>query len=452
MTHMDITSRIASYLAAAPTMPLAPAVIEKASQHVLDTLAAMVSGSRLIPGEMAISYARKFCGAGPATVVGSDLRVDVVSAALANGMCAHADETDDSHVDSITHPGCAVVPAALALAEANGASGATFVRAVVAGYDICCRMVMAVETVQLRDSGHATHAFGGLFGAAAASGVVLRLDAACVPYLLSYAIQQACGIVCWRRDPDHIEKACDFAGFPARNGVQAATMVAHGMTGVPDALEGKQGFFEVFGRGFDPAQAWQDLGQRSIVMETGIKKWSVGSPAQSALDAVEAIRRVGPLNADDIEAITVTLPSASAKVVDNGPMPNVNCQHLVALSIVEGAPTFESSHDHARMSEPRIKALRERVSLVYDDALVKAKPPRQGIVEITLRNGRMLRHHARAVRGTADNPMSFEEVAAKARDLMAPVLGQGRTVEVIDAVKRIETLKNCGELASLLST
>src|SRR5262249_11368621 len=155
----------------------------KASQHILDALAAMVSGSRLVPGQMAISYARKYCGAGAATVVGSELRTDGGSAALANGMSAHADETDGSHVDSITHPGCAVVPAALALAEAGGASGRTFLRAVVAGYDLCARMVMSVETVQLRESGHATHAFGGLFGAAAASAVVLGLDAKRIPYL-----------------------------------------------------------------------------------------------------------------------------------------------------------------------------------------------------------------------------------------------------------------------------
>ena len=445
-----ITEKISSYLAAAPSKSLAPEVRDKASQHILDTLAAMVSGSRLVPGEMALSYVRKYCGAGPATVVGSDLHTDVVNAALANGMCAHADETDDSHVDSITHPGCAVVPAALALAEANGASGATFVRAVVAGYDLCARMVMAVETVQLRENGHATHAFGGLFGAAAASAVVLGLDAARVPYLLSYAAQQASGIFCWRRDPDHIEKACDFAGFPARNGVQAATMVAHGMTGVADALEGKQGFFEVFGPGIDPSPVWRDLGERSIIMETGIKKWSVGSPAQSALDAVEAIRREGLPPADEIESIRITLPSASAKVVDNGPMPNVNCQHLVALSIVEGAPTFESSHDHARMADLRIRALRDRTTLIYDEALVKAKPPRQGIVEIRLRDGRVLRHHARAVRGTADNPMTFDEVATKARDLMAPVLGRVRAEQVVDAAKRLDTLPDCRALAELL--
>jgi 2-methylcitrate dehydratase PrpD len=445
-----ITERIAGYLAAAPGMPLAPDVAAKARQHILDTLAAMVSGAKLSPGEIAISYAREMGGKPAATVAGSDLRTDVVTAALANGMCAHADETDDFHVGSITHPGCAVVPAALALAEANRVSGQQFLRAVVAGYEICCRMVMAIDAKRTFADGRATHAVGGLFGASAASAVVLGLTATHVPHLMSYAAQQAAGLVCWRRDPDHIEKACDFGGFPARNGVQIATMIAHGMTGVADALEGNNGFFAVFGKGLDPTSALQTLGQRHLIMEAAIKKWCVGSPVQAALDAVEAIRAGNRFEASEIEAVTVRLPSDSAKVVDNGPMPNVNCQHLVALAIVDGGLTFEASHDHARMNEPAVRALRGRTTLVHDDALVDARPPRQGIVEIKLRDGRVLRHHARAVRGTPDNPMTWEEVAAKSRDLIAPVLGVARTRDLIAAVAGLESMKDVGDLAAML--
>jgi 2-methylcitrate dehydratase PrpD len=445
-----ITGRIADYLAAAPTMPLAPDVVEKVRQHILDTLAAMVSGARLGPGEIAVSYARTMGGTPAVTVAGSDLLTDVVTAALANGMCAHADETDDFHVDSITHPGCAVVPAALALAEANNASGTTFMRAVVAGYDICCRMVMAIDARRTFEEGRATHAVGGMFGASAASAVTLGLPAVRIPYLMSYAAQQAAGLVCWRRDPDHIEKACDFGGFPARTGVQIATMIAHGMTGVNDALEGKHGFFAVFGRGVDPVPAWHTLGQRSLIMEAAIKKWCVGSPVQAALDAVEAIRQESRFDANDVTNITVRLPADSAKVVDNGPMPNVNCQHLVALAVVDGGLSFEASHDHTRMSEPRIYSLRERTTLVHDDGLVGAQPPRQGIVEICLRDGRRLRHHARAVRGTPANPMSWNEVVGKSSDLIAPVLGSSRTTELIDAVARLESIGNIRQLAEIL--
>jgi 2-methylcitrate dehydratase PrpD len=410
----------------------------------------MVSGANLAPGRIAISYARTIGGAPVATVVGSDLRTDVVTAALANGICAHADETDDFHVGSITHPGCAVVPAALALAEANKVSGATILRAVVAGYEICCRMVMAIDADRTFREGRATHAIGGLFGASAASAAVLGLSASQIPHLLSYTAQQAAGLVCWRRDPDHIEKACDFAGIPARNGVQIATMIAHGMTGVVDALEGKHGFLPVFGRDVDPAPAWHTLGQASMIMEAAIKRWCVGSPVQAALDAVEVLRSESRFDAGDIAAVTIRLPSDGAQVVDNGPMPNVNCQHLVALALTDGDLTFESSHDHARMSDPKVQALKNRTTLVHDDALVGARPPRQAIVELLLCDGRKLRHHARAVRGTPDNPMTWDEVAAKADDLMEPVLGSSCSKDVIAAVADIETIGDAGNLARML--
>jgi len=446
----SITQRIADYLAAAPETPIPPEVAAKARQQILDTFAAMISGSKLGPGNMAISYARTMGGAPAATVAGSDLQTDVVTAALANGMCAHADETDDFHAASITHPGCAVVPAALALAEAKRVSGERFVRAVVAGYDICCRMVMAIDARRTFEEGRDTHAIGGLFGAAAASAVILDLGAAHVPHLVAYAVQQVAGLTCWRRDPDHIEKACDFAGFPARNGVQIATMIEHGMTGVADALEGRNGFFDVFGGGSDPAPAFRTLGQQSSIMEAGIKKWCVGSPVQAPLDAVEAIWAETRFAASEIETVTVRLPSDSAKVVDNGPMPNVNCQHLVALAIVDGGLTFDASHDHARMDEPAVQSLRARTTLVYDDALVGTQPPRQGIVEIHLRDGRTLRHHTRAVRGTPDNSMSWEEVAAKSSDLMAPVLGSAQARRLISAVANLESTVNVCDLADML--
>jgi len=447
-----ITERIAAYLAEAPVMALTQAVADKAQHHILDSVAAMVSGAALEPGRLAISYARKYGGAPAAVVAGSALRTDVVTAALANGMCAHADETDDFHVASITHPGSAVVPAALVLAEVQNASGARFLRATVAGYDLCCRMVMAVEAERTFAEGRATHGLGGLFGAAAAAAVVLGLKAEQIPHLLSYTAQQASGLVCWRRDLRHVEKAFDFSGAAARNGVQTATMIAHGMTGVPDALEGPLGFFAVFGRGADPTPAWRDLGERPIILDACIKKWCVGSPNQAPLDALEAISKEERLEPEAIEAITVRLPSNVIGIVDSGPMANVNCQHLLALHIVDGGLTFRSSHDQERMSDPAVLALRQRIRLEPDESLATAQPPRQGIVEIRLRDGRMLRHHAKVVRGTPHNPMTEDEVAAKALDLMRPVLGYERSRRVVDTVLRLEGLSNTADLARMLAT
>ena len=452
LEHNPIRDLIARYLADVGRKPLAAPIAEKAKHHLLDTLAAIVSGSALEPGKMAVSYGEKYAGRAEATVVGANYKADLFTAALVNGMSAHADETDDFHVASITHPGSAVVPAALAIGEVRKLSGARFLAAVVAGYDICPRATMSIDAPKRFAEGGATHGVGGLFGAAAASAVMLGFDEAKVVHLLSYIAQQASGMVCWRRDPDHIEKAFDFSGAAARNGAQTATMVEHGMTGVPDALEGRHGYFKVHGKGFDPWPAWADLGQRPALMDAAIKKWCVGSPIQAPLDAVEAIRAANPaLDHREVVSVELRLPSDTAVVVDNGPMPDVNCQHLCAVALIDGGLSFHSAHDEARMNEPATKALRDRTTMVHDDSLVGAVPPRQGIVEVRMRDGRVLRHHAKAVRGTPFNPMTWEEVVAKADDLMAPILGAAGSRRVIETVQRVEKLDDVCDLARMLA-
>src|SRR3954447_12729969 len=213
------TRQLSEYIACALSLPLMEAVREKVRQHVLDTLAAMVSGTRLMPGRMAIGYAASLGGQPESSIVATALLTSAVNAALANGMLAHADETDDSHAPSRTHPGCAVLPAALAVAEQTHARGEEFLRAVVLGYDICARVTLALGADAVAAASRSTHSIGGIFGAGVAAGALLGLDGAKMRHLLSYCAQQASGVGSNVRDPDHIEKAFDFGGMPARNGV-----------------------------------------------------------------------------------------------------------------------------------------------------------------------------------------------------------------------------------------
>src|SRR5918993_4039339 len=238
-----VMHELATYIARAGKKPLPKPVKEKTKHHVLDTIAAMVSGSKLLPGEKAISYIKTQGGTAEATVIGSRVVTSAINAALANGMLAHADETDDSHAASLTHPGCGIVPAALAMAEREQANGTAFLRGVALGYDVGCRLTMALHAYDFREVGHSTHTFGPTFGAAVAAGVVAGLKYDQVRHLLSYTAQQTSGISCWMRDAEHIEKAFDFGGMPARNGVAAATMVAHGFTAVEDVFAGEGNFF-----------------------------------------------------------------------------------------------------------------------------------------------------------------------------------------------------------------
>lgn len=434
------TRRLSAYIAQALDRPLPEDVAAKATQHILDTIAAMISGTQLRPGRLAIAYATGLGGSPQCSIVGTALKTSAVNAALANGMLAHADETDDSHAPSRTHPGCAVIPAALAAAEHVGAGGERFMRAVVLGYDVAARLNYALDPEGFAAASRSTHSFGGTFGAGAAAGALLELTESQIPFILSYCAQQASGLGANVRDSDHIEKAFDFGGMPARNGMTAATMVAAGFTGVDDVFSGERNFFEAYAANANPDALIEGLGTTFEIIGTNIKKWSVGSPAQSALDAMIYLMETERLFPDDIETIAVHLPTRSARTVDSAPMPDVNVQHLLAMLLVDRKLTFKSVHDHARMNDDTILALRRRITIVASEELMYARPRRQAIVEVTTRNGGMFMRRTHAVRGTADNPMSLGEIEAKATDLMTDVIGAAGTKGLIAALRDLSAL------------
>jgi 2-methylcitrate dehydratase PrpD len=441
---------VSGYIAAATRRPLPAAVVEKTKHHILDTLAAMISGSRLGPGRHAISYVQSLGGVKEAIVAGSHIVTSAVNAALANGMLAHADETDDSHAPSLTHPGCGIVPAALAMAERQRRNGTALIRAVALGYDMGCRLTQSLNAYQFREDGHSTHSFGPLFGAAAAAGALADLREEQVRHLLSFAAQQASGISCWMRDRDHVEKAFDFGGMPARNGVAAATMVAQGFTGVDDVFAGERNFFVAYGRKPDPALLTLALGATYEIINTNIKRWSVGSPIQAPLDALRHLMTEHRITAEQVEKLIVRVAHQGANTVDNRAMPDICMQHMCAVMLLDGTVSFASAHDEKRMRDPKVLALRKRIELHGDDTLSAALPSRQGIVELTLRDGDRLTHHTKAVRGSAENPMTRAEVGEKSYDLIAPVIGKTRARKLCDAIWRLNNLADIRDLRPLL--
>ena len=453
MKHDSISPvmrRLSAYVSQAGRRELPAAVSEKTKHHILDTIAAMVSGSRLLPGRKGISFVKTLGGTKEACVIGSRLVTTASNAALANGMSAHADETDDSHAPSLTHPGCGIVPAALAVAEKRHRTGEALLRAVALGYDVGCRLTQSLNAYEFREDGHSTHSFGPMFGAAAAAGSLSGLNEAQSRHLLSYTAQQASGISCWMRDEEHIEKAFDFGGMPARNGVYAAAMVAHGFSGVEDALSGERSFFVAYGRAPKPEVLIQGLGEDYEILRTNIKRWSVGSPIQAPLDSLSFLIGENGMKAGDVERLVVRVAHQGANTTDDRNMPDICMQHLCAVMLLDGTVTFKSSHDEKRMRHPEVLGLRKKILLQGDDALTRAMPSRQGIVEITLRGGRELRHHTRAVRGTAENPMTRAEVDVKSYDLIAPVSGKARARKLCDAVWNLEKVRDVRQLRTLL--
>ena len=451
-THIAVTPMtraLSEYIAEAAARELPNAVVGKTGHHILDTLAAIISGSRLRAGELAIAYVKRLGGTPEATLIGTDMVIPVEHAVLANGMAGHADETDDSHLRGRYHPGCGIVPAALAVAELQNSSGADFIRAVALGYDIGTRFNMALGYPSPNAATHSTHTLGVNFGAAAAAAALLRFDPQKVRYVLSYAVQQASGCPYWYRDLEHVEKAFDFGGMGARNGVAGALMVAAGMTGVEEPFIGQGNFFDGFALKPNPDILTDELGKRFEIMEATIKKWCVGSPIQAVLDATTALIEQGA-RADTVKRLVITMPDDRMHIVNNREISDICVQHLVAMTIVDGTATFASVHDHARIDDPAVWDVRRKIELVGSPELTVAKPARQAIVEIELGDGRKLRHHAKAVRGTPDNPMTTAEIEAKALDLIAPISGAAKAKKLVEAVRKLPSLRSVRELRPLL--
>lgn len=409
-------TRLLSEFIADPS-PLPAEVSHAARRHTLDTLAAIISGADLAAGRFGVAEARETGGNGQSAVMGLPGSYPAPLAAYANAMCAHADETDDSHAPSITHPGCSVIPSALAAAQATDADDATFLAGVAKGYELCGRFGVALGAAEfITERGFDSHAFGGIFGAVAAAGSVYGLDPRACETSLSLTAHQASGLATLFRDRLHVEKAFVFAGMPARNGSWAALAALRGLVGVAGSLESAPGFFSAFGE--DPGDLSAGLGERWAVTGTNIKRWCVGSPIQAALDSVEALMVSHALTWKSVERIDVQLSNSGARVVDNRDMPNVNLQHLVALMLVDGHISFANSHDHARMDDPRVAGLRALVSLTASEELTRLEPSRQALVAIRCRDGTCLEHRTTAVRGTAQNPMTDDEIASKFMELV----------------------------------
>jgi 2-methylcitrate dehydratase PrpD len=443
-----VMTALSNYMSEARNRELPDKVLQETKHHILDTIAAMVSGSDLPPGRLAIQFARAYGGEKISAVVASNILCGPIEAAFANGVLAHSDESDDDYTGGGAHPGAAVVPAALALGEQFGSSGMHYVRAVALGYDIGMRSFKALgPKMVLRD----THNLVATFGAAAAGGCLASLNPQQMRWLMDYAGQQAgAGIGAWRRDTEHIEKSFVFAGMSARNGVMAAMLVQSGWTGVADILSGPENFMQSYSPQADPAGWIDKLGERYDVTQTTIKRWTTGGPIQSPLDAMQLILKKRPFEAKDVKQVVVRAATSAAFTVNNREMPDICLQHMIAVMMIDKTASFKAAHDKPRMQDPEVLRQRAKVQLIGDEELEKLIPKRVAIVEITLNDGTILTERVESVRGTPENPMSREEIVAKSRDLMEPVLGAAQTKSLIEKVLGLENVKSIRELRPLL--
>jgi 2-methylcitrate dehydratase PrpD len=232
--------------------------------------------------------------------------------------------------------------------------------------------------------------------------------------------------------------------------VTSAILIQLGATGVVDILSGPDNFLQAFNPKADPTILVQDLGQRFEVTRTNIKKWTVGSPIQAPLDALQDLMEQNNLKADDIKTVNVHVATSEAKTVNDRNMPDISLQHMVAVMLMDGTASFQAAHDEARMKDPRILAQKAKVHLIPDEELEKLYPKRVTVVELILADGRKLEKRIDAVKGTAENPMTRKEVVTKAKDLMTPFLGADQSQRLIDSILTLEKVADVRSLRMLL--
>jgi 2-methylcitrate dehydratase PrpD len=449
----NITEALCNYIVGDRAARLPAPVVERAKIHILDTLGAMISGSQLKPGQVAVEFVRGQGAPRDAAVVATDLRTSPILAALANAMTAHADETDDAHFPTVTHPGSVILPAALAIAETRRRSGTELINAVVLGYDVMCRINKSFDRHWMGQRSLHAGSLCAVFGAAAAASRLLGANALQTRHALALAGSQASGINTWRQDPEHIDKALCFSGAPARNGVTAALMAEAGFTGTASVFEGEENFFKAITDNANPEETIKDLGERYELLDTSIKKYPAGQPIQATLEGYFRLVKEHKIDGKQIEKIVVRLPDTQARTINDRHMPDVNCQYMLAVAMIDGKIDFQNSHDFERMHDPQVLEYKKRVEIVADAELTKIFPAvRSAIVEITTRSGGPFKILLDRMPGAPYNPLTQGEVEEKFNLLSVPVLGSQRSEAIVDAARNLEALTDVGQLAARLVT
>jgi 2-methylcitrate dehydratase PrpD len=379
-----ISEALADVAAARPTASDEEAA-SRMRTYALDTLAVALAGSVAPSSLPVVRTVLSAAGKPEATVLGVGRVTSAWDAALANGAFAHALELDDDHRIAVLHPGAVVVPAALAAAERADATGAVFLRALLIGYEVACRVGMVFRGSQFYHGVHPT-ALCGVFGAAAASAVAMRLDRDAFVRALGIAGTQACGLTEWRADGSWIKRL--HPGRAAASGVFSACLAREGFTGPATIFEGENGFFNAYayGESIDAAAMLRDLGVAWHALGTAIKPYPCCRFEHGAVDlAIEAKR--GGIAATDVDRVAVRVYRTEVLTYHHEPRNAVDAQfnvpYAVAVALARGKLALSDFTEEA-IRDPEILALAKRVDVV-EDAEYTARYPRDYWTELKVR-------------------------------------------------------------------
>ena len=371
-----------------------------------------------------------------------------------NGWLGYALDNESHHGPAIVHAAAVVVPAALAIAQERGSSGAAFLTSVILGIDITARAALAIGPNDLYSRGFHPTSVGGAFGAAAAAGLLLGLDQHKMENAFGLAANQACGLLAWASD--HSEESRPFnPGLASRNGVTAAKLAAlefGGPQGVfdPDSKYNVFRAWSLDGKG-QPERLLEGFGERFAIDELIIKKHASCSFTHPAADGLLSIMEEDGVTAGEIERMVVRYPRSGAHMIDNNELRSHRIQYILPLAAVRGRVEFEDVI-FDRSGEEGVQRLSRLVDFVHDDELDKLYPERYTtIIEVSTRDGSTHTRRVDWARGCPENPMSREEVLQKYRHVAAQRVDSERVGRIEQLVNQLDQADNIEGLAQALA-
>ncbi|HWI14876.1 MAG TPA: MmgE/PrpD family protein [Burkholderiales bacterium] len=443
---MEVTRTLARYVLASRYADIPKPVRHEAARSFLNWVGCAVGGARHETVERALAALKTFSGPAEASVLGRKDRLDIMLAALMNGITSHTFDFDDTHLKTVIHPSGPVASAILALAERQRVTGEDFMHAFILGVEVECRIGNAVYPDHYDVGWHITGT-AGVFGAAAAAGKLLGLNEQQMVWALGIAATQSSGMremfgtMC---KPFH-------PGNAARNGLLAALLAQQNFTSSNQGIEAKRGFGHVLSTKFDAADITEGLGKSWEIALNTYKPFACGIVIHPIIDACVQLRNEQKIKPDDIDTITarvhpLVVELTGKKTPQVGLEGKFSVFHSAAVAIIHGA-AGEAEYSDAVVRDPAVVALRDRVSAVVD----KSMHEDQSHVTIRLKNGKTVEKFVEHAIGSLKRPMTDADLEAKFRGLSNPVLQAAATDRLIALCWKADALSDIAEVARAAS-
>lgn len=439
---MTPTRHLADYVVSAKFQDLPLEVIHEAKRSFLNWLGVAVGAARHPTVEIALKAVSQVAGGEQAAILGRSERTDLLHAAFLNGTSSHVFDFDDTHLRTIIHPSGPVAPVLLAFAETRGLSGEELLHAFVLGIEVECRIGNAVYPSHYDVGWHIT-ATTGVFGAAAAAGKVMGLDAHTLMQALGIAATQSSGLremfgtMC---KPFHV-------GNAAKNGLFAALLAEQGFTSSLQAIEAPRGFAHVMATARDFAEITEGLGERYEILKNSYKPFACGIVIHPSIDGCIQLRNAHGLDTADIEAVQLSvhplvLELTGKKTPERGLEGKFSVYHSAAVALLDGA-AGEAQYSDARVTAPEVVALRDKVTATPSPTIAEDEVR----VRVTMKDGTHHELHVEHAIGSLTRPMSDGDLEAKFRGLVNPLLPAGSAEQLIDLCWTLDKLPDAAAVA-----